>query len=274
MSDLYRLDEVEPPSDAEGPSPVAAAYRQFLREPRVEDDFLAAKALEHRVRAGATEPGRLTDAAAAAEVEAGRLARADDEDRRKHLAFGAGTALAIALAAADSVPAYLAAQAFGLDLYTTLGITAILVVTLAVAMWATAHYQSGWRRWLVIGALSAGLAAIGALRWWYLIVTAGDPTSAVLEASGLTIFTVLLVWLGVIVLGFTKARHVSAAEAHARALRREAQRSAARDAELRRRAGVAVRDLMVRAQVYSSRTLDDEVSRQAFLDHVRAELDR
>jgi hypothetical protein len=259
---------------ANGLTPVTAAYRRFLREPRVEDDFLAFKSLAHRVLAGADEPRLLSDAAAAAEVEAGRLARDNDEDLRRQLGFATGTALAVALAAADAVPAYLAAQAFGLDLTTTLGITAILVVTLAVGMWAAAHYQSGWQRWLVIGTLAIGLAAIGALRWWYLIVTAGDSTSAVLEASGLTIFTVLLVWLGVVVLGFTKARHVSQAEARARRLRRHAGRATVRDADLRRRANIAERNLMVRAQVYSSRALDDEQSRQQFLDHVRAEIDR
>jgi hypothetical protein len=140
-------------------------------------------------------------------------------------------------------------------------------------MWTIPHHQSGWQRWLVVAALAAGLSAVGALRWWYLLVTAGDQTSAVLEAIGLTVFTTLLVWLGIVVLSFTKAPHVSAAERRARAVRRQAERAAVIEAVFRKRSELAMREFMGRAQVFSSRGLDDDSSRHRFLDLIRRELD-
>jgi hypothetical protein len=255
-------------------TPLVAAYRRFLMEPRVENEFHTVKALAHRAQSTGLEGRSLTGLAAAAEVEAGRLARADDEDLRPRLGFVTGTTMALSLAAVDAVPAFLAAQAFGLDQPTTVGITVVLVAGLACAMWATAHYHSGWRRWLVATALGAGLVTIGLLRWWYLLVTAGDEASAVLEAVGLTIFTTLLVWLGVVVLSLTKARHVSQAERRAHALRRRAERAAAMEAALTKRFEMAMREFTGRAQVFSSRNLDDEEARARFLDLVRSEVER
>jgi hypothetical protein len=263
-----------PAGDGAGPSPLLAAYRRFLAEPQVENEFHRVRALLHRTRSAAEERRRLGEAAAAAEVEAGRTARAHDPDGARHLGFATGTVLAAALAAADAVPAYLAAQAFGADVLTTAGITALLVVAIATAMWAAAHYHTGWRRWLVLASLGAGLVALGALRWWYLFVTAGDETAAVLEAMGLTIFTTLLVWLGVVVLGFTKARQVSRAEANARALRRSGGRAAAAEAAVGAQGAAALREFTGRAQVFSSRELDDEESRARFVESVRVEVER
>jgi hypothetical protein len=252
----------------------SAAYRRFLEEPGVENDFHTVRALAQRVPWTAREHRRLRDLAAAAEVEAGRLSRAHDDEQRRRFAFGAGTALAVGLAAIDAIPAYLAAQAFGLDLWTTAGITAVLVAALAAAMAVVASQPGGWRRWSVIGALAAGLLALGALRWWYLVVTTGDGTSAVLEAAGLTVFTALLVWFGILVLGFTKARAVSAAERRARSLRRQAQRAHAAGGEAARRAALAMREYLGRAQVFSSRDLEGAESRGLFLDHVRREIEQ
>ena len=248
-------------------------YRRFLEEAGVESELHAARALAQRTRSTGEERRSLAALAATAEVRAGRLARADDEDGRRHLGFGIGTALAVGLAVADAVPAYLAAQAFGLDLYTTIGVAAVLVAALATAMWAAAHHHSGWQRLLIIGGLGAGLVAVGALRWWYLVVTAGDDASALLEALGLTVFTTLLVWLGVVVLGFTKGRHVSEAERQATSLRRRAERAAVQEADLRRRVDVARRELMGRAQVFSSRAVDDQEVRDRFLASVVAEVE-
>jgi hypothetical protein len=255
------------------PTPLVAAYRRFLMEPRVENEFHTVKALAYRAHSKGDERHSLADQAAAAEVEAGRLARADDDDLRPRLGFHTGTTLALLLAAIDAVPAFLAAQAFGLDVPTTVGITVVLVAGLACAMWAAAHYHSGWRRWLVIVALGAGLVTIGLLRWWYLLVTAGDEASAVLEAVGLTIFTTMLIWLGVVVLGLTKARHVSQAERLARVLRGRAERAAAAEAALEKRFEIAMREFMGRAQVFSSRNLDEEESRTRFLGLVRSEIE-
>ena len=270
MNNIASIEQREGPLR---PTPLMAAYRQFLLEPNVENEFHTVKALAHRALSAGRQRESLTDQAAAAEVEAGRLARADDEEMRPRLGFLTGTTMALLLAAVDSIPAFLAAQAFGLDQPTTIGITVVLVAGLACAMWATAHYHSGWRRWLVVTALGAGLVTIGLLRWWYLLVMAGDEASAVLEAAGLTIFTALLVWLGVVVLSLTKARQVSQAERHAHALRRRARSAAAMEAALGKRFEMAMREFMGRAQVFSSRNLDDEESRARFLDLVRSEVE-
>ncbi len=269
-------DSARPPAPDPDPEPIAVAdaYRRFLSEPGIENDFYAMKAFAQRVPSAARERLRLRDEAAAAEVDAGRLARAHDPDQRRRFSFATGTAIAAGLAAIDAIPAYLAAQAFGLDQWTTIGISAVLVAALAAAMWVVAGDQAGRRRWAVAAVLAAGLVAIGALRWWYLVVTTGDQTAAVIEAFGLTIFTALLVWFGVIVLGVTKARHVSAAERRARSLRRQAQRAAVAEAQAGTRADAAMRELMGRAQVYSSRALDDADSRGRFLDRVRREVER
>jgi hypothetical protein len=272
-----RRDSERPPAAAFDPAfgsaAVADAYRRFLQEAGVENDFHSVKALTQRVPWAAGESRRLREQAAAAEVEAGRLSRAHDDEQRRRFSFGTGTAIAVTLAGIDAIPAFLAAQAFGLDLWTTVGITAVLVAALAAAMWVIAHQRDGWRRWAVVGALVAGLVALGALRWWYLVVTAGDQTAALLEAAGLTVFTGLLVWFGVIVLGLTKARHVSAAERRARSLRRRAQRAAGAEAEANRRAAIAMREFMGRAQVFSSLHIDDGDSRTRFLDQVRREVE-
>src|SRR2546423_9722722 len=109
-----------------GATPLVAAYRRFLVEPRVESEFLALKAVAQRGRSTARERQTLVAAAAAAEVDAGRLARASDEDQRRVLDFRTGTTLALTLAVADPVPAFLAAQPFGADQAPPLGTTAVL----------------------------------------------------------------------------------------------------------------------------------------------------
>src|SRR5207248_875919 len=98
---------------------------------------------------------------------------------------------------------------------------------LGAGMWAVTHFKSGWRRGVTIAALIVGLVAIGALRFWFLYVTAGDVLAALLESVALTVFTTMIVWLGVLVLGFTKSRAVSAAERAAYQVRRSRPRSTA-----------------------------------------------
>lgn len=271
--DLGRAaDAVSASGGATGPPSLLALYRRFLDEPGLESELHEARALAEQARTVGQHRRSLAGLAAQAEVRAGRLARAADPKGRRHLGFATGTALVAGLAAADAVPAYLAAQAFGLDLYTTLGVAAILVAGLASAMWAAALHRNGWRRLAILIGLGTGLVALGALRWWYLVVTAGDPLSAVLEACGLTVFTTLLVWLGVVALAFTKARHVSVAEHQAVNLRRRTDEATREEVELQRRADVALRELMGRAQVFSSRVIDDGVTRDRFLDHVWTEV--
>jgi hypothetical protein len=265
--------ERSPAPEAADPSG-ALAYRRFLLEPGVENDFHTMRALAQRAAWASRELRLLRDRAAAAEVEAGRLARAHDDEQRRRFGFWTGTAVAAGLAAIDAVPAFLAAQAFGLDLWSTLGITVVLVAALAAAMWVVGQHQGGGRLWLVVAGLAAALAAIGALRWWYLVVTTGDQLSALIEAVGLTIFTGLLVAFGVIVVGLTKSRRVSAAERRARSLRRRAHRAAAVESDAARSAGVAMREYIGRAQVFASRELDDAGARSRFVGHVRHQVSR
>src|SRR5216110_1287526 len=141
-------------SDANGANGHIITMREFLAEPRVARSFQDLKADAQRLRAVADERDRLSERAAEAELDAN-----------------------------------LAAQTFGLDQAPTWGITAVIVGALAAGMWAVTHYHEGWRRWVTIGALAFGLLSIGALRYWFLWVTAGDPLAAVLEATALTIFT-------------------------------------------------------------------------------------
>ena len=238
-----------------------ALMRDFLAKPRVARDFQDLKADAQRLRALAQDTDRLSARAAEAELEAGRMARSGDEHRHQRLTFGFGVLLATLFVALDALPANLAAQTFGLDVLPTWGIT-------------VTHYKSGWRRIVTIAALSVGLLSIGALRYWFLWVTAGDALAAVLEAVALTIFTSMMVWLGILVLSFTRSRAVSAAERAARRLRRKTERLGTQEVELGRRFDAAKTEFLADAQLYSFRAFQSEARRNQFLDYVRAELDR
>ncbi len=248
--------------------------REFLAKPRVAREFQDLKTDAEKLRATSAERDSLNEKAAEAELEAGRMARANDEHRRHRLSFGFGVLLASLLVLLDAIPANLAAQTFGLDQLPTWGITAILVGALGAGMWAVTHYRNGWRRGTTIGALALGLLAIGALRFWFLWVTAGDPLAAILEAVALTVFTTMMVWLGVLVLSFTKSRHVSASERTAARLRRRAERKATQETELGQRLQAARTQFIADAQLFSFRNFQSEARRNQFLDYVRAEIDR
>jgi hypothetical protein len=251
-----------------------STMRDFLAKPRVAREFQDIKADAQRLRAIGSERESLTDKAAEAEIDAGRKARLHDEHRNHRLSFGFGLALATLLVSLDALPANLAAQTFGLDPLPTWGITAVIVGALAAGMWAVTHYRSGWRRTVTIAALAAGLLSIGALRFWFLWVTAGDPLAAVLEAFALTVFTTMMVWLGVLVLSFTRSRQVSAAERVARKMRRGAERKAAQETQLRQKADSARAEFLADAQLFSFRMFQNDVSRNQFLEYVRAQLER
>lgn len=251
-----------------------ATMREFLARPRVARDFQDLKADAQKLRALEGERVALEERAAEAELEAARRARVRDEHRQHRLNFTAGVLLATLFVALDALPANLAAQTFGLDPLPTWGITAVIVGALAAGMWAVTHYKTGWRRGVTIGALALGLLAIGALRYVFLWVTANDPLSAILEAAALTVFTTMMVWLGVLVLGFTKSRMVSAAEGDARRLRRHAERKAREERDLTRRMEAARSEFLADAQLYSFKTFSHDAPRNQFLEYVRAELER
>jgi len=250
------------------------AMRDFLSKPRVAREFQDLKSDAERLRHVSKERDTLIEKAAEAEIDAGRMARVDGEHRRHRLTFGFGVLLASVLVLLDTIPANLAAQTFGLDVMPTWGITAVLVGALGAGMWAVTHYRSGWRRGVTIGALAVGLLAIGALRFWFLWVTAGDPLAAVLEAVALTVFTTMMVWLGVLVLSFTKSRHVSAAERAAARLRRRSDRKTREETELGQKLQSAKTQFLADAQLFSFRNFQSDARRNQFLEYVRAEIDR
>jgi hypothetical protein len=251
-----------------------ATMRDFLAKPRVARDFQDLKADAHRLQSAHDEAMALHQRAAEAELEAGRIARADDDYRHHRLSFGAGVLIAALLVLLDTLPANLAAQTFGLSELPTWGITAVIVGALGAGMWAITHFKAGWRRTLTLIALAVGLLAIGALRFWFLWVTAGDVTSSILEALALTVFTTMVVFLGVLVLGFTKSRQVSASERAAYKLRRQAERKAAQETSLVHRLGADRAQFFADAQLFSFKTFQSEARRNQFLDYVRAELER
>src|SRR5438067_10841645 len=248
--------------------------RDFLAKPRVARDFQDLKADAQKLHAVETERDLLTQKAAEAELEAGRRARVHEEHRHHRLRFGVGVLLAALFVGLDAIPANLAAQTFGLDPLPTWGITAVIIGALAAGMWAVVHYKSGWPRAVTIAALMVGLLSIGALRYWFLWVTAGDPLSAVLEALALTVFTTMMVWLGVLVLSFTKSRQVSVAEAQADRLRRRAEKKASQERSLTQRLDAAKSEFLADAQLFSFQVFHSDAPRNQFLDYVRAELDR
>jgi hypothetical protein len=248
--------------------------RDFLAKPRVARDFQDLKADAHRLQSAHEEAMALSQRAAEAELEAGRIARTDEDYRHHRLSFGAGVLIASLLILLDTLPANLAAQTFGLSELPTWGITAVIVGALGAGMWAITHFKTGLRRNLTLTALVVGLLAIGALRFWFLFVTAGDWLSSVLEAVALTVFTTMIVFLGVLVLGFTKSRHVSAAERVAYKLRRQAERKATEETRLVQRLGGDRSQFFADAQLFSFKTFQSEARRNQFLDYVRAELER
>jgi len=248
--------------------------RDYLSEPRVARDFQDLKADAQRMEAIGRERDALNQKAADAELEAGRRARMHDEHRHQKLGFATGALVATVFVLLDTLPANLAAQTFGLDRLPTWGITAIMVGALAAGMWAASHFKSGWRRALTIGALTVGLLSIGALRFWFLWVTAGDPLAALLEAFALTVFTTMMVWLGVLVLSFTKSRQVSSAEGAARGFRRQADRRTRQEQEVRKRMEAARSEFLADAQLFSFRYFQNDAARTQFLDYARTELDR
>jgi hypothetical protein len=271
MAPPQRLDLAAADGYADG---YIATMRDFLAKPRVAREFQDLKTDAQRLHAAQRDRGNLEEKAAEAELEVGRLARANDEHHQHRLSFGVGVFLATLLVALDALPANLAAQTFGLDPLPTWGITAVIVGALAAGMWAITHYKTGWRRTATIAALGVGLVAIGALRYWFLWVTAGDLLAAVLEAIALTVFTTMMVWLGVLVLGFTKSRQLSRAEHHARSVRRRAEKLTAQELMLTRRLEAGKTEFIGDAQLFSFRTFQNEARRNQFLDYVRTELER
>src|SRR3954454_972137 len=144
MESIERIAPPPPlPLELDGSDAYIVVMRDFLEKPRVARDFQDLKADTQRLDSIGRERDRLNARAAEAELEAGKLARAHDEHRQHRLGFRFGVFLAAFFVALDALPANLAAQAFGLDVLPTWGITAVIVGALAAGMWAVTHYRSG-----------------------------------------------------------------------------------------------------------------------------------
>ena len=276
---MESIERIAPPTSAttleiNGTDGHIATMREFLAKPRVARDFQDLKSDANRLAAAHDEAITLSQRAAEAELEAGRIARSDEDFRHHRLSFGFGVLLATLLVLLDTLPANLAAQTFGLSEWPTWGITAVIVGALGAGMWAITHFKTGWRRSLTMVALVVGLLAIGALRFWFLWITAGDMLSSILESVALTVFTTMIVWLGVLILGFTKSRQVSAGERAAYKLRRQAERKATLETAIGRRLDADRAQFFADAQLFSFKTFQSEARRNQFLDYVRAELER
>ena len=274
MESIERIAPPAPTLEINGTDGHIATMRDFLAKPRVARDFQDLKADANRLMAARSEAMTLSQRAAEAELEAGRIARTDDDYRHHRLSFGFGVLLASLLVMLDTLPANLAAQTFGLSEWPTWGITAVIVGALGAGMWAITHFKTGWRRGITLAALLIGLLAIGALRFWFLWITAGDMLSSILESVALTVFTTMIVWLGVLILGFTKSRHVSAGERDAYRLRRQAERKAALETSIAQRLEADRAQFFADAQRFSFKHFQTEARRNQFLDYVRTELER
>jgi hypothetical protein len=260
-----------------GESAYGPMFAAFLEEHEVEREFLEARDLHHRARLA---EARAQDLAAEARstknvVEAQR--RRSDPERRKRLTDRTGVLIAALLAILDVVPAYLAAQTFGFDLLTTIGITALFVAAMGAIMWALHHNEDGWQRWSLLAGLGVGLVVLGALRWQYLVVTAGPDLSGLLQAAALTVFTGVLIWLGVFVLGLTNSRELSDAMRRSRRLDRLAADAAVSADRVGQQDAAATRELSGRAIVSYRRhragVLDDtDQAPKGFAEYVRAQI--
>src|SRR6266480_852522 len=131
---------------------------------------------------------------------------------------------------------------------------------------------------VALDALPANLAAqtfgLDVLPTWGITAVIVGALAAVLEAVALTVFTSMMVWLGILVLSFTRSRAVSAAEHTSRRLRKKTEKLASREVELGRRLDAAKTEFLADAQLFSFRAFQSESRRNQFLDYVRAELDR
>jgi len=133
---MESIERMAPPSQLEldGSDTYIVTMREFLDKPRIARDFQDLKADAQRLDSIGREGDLLKAGAAEAELEAGKLARTHDEHRQHRLGFRVGVLLAAFFVALDALPANLAAQAFGLDVVPTWGITAVIVGALGAGM--------------------------------------------------------------------------------------------------------------------------------------------
>ena len=240
---VYPLqDPHQPESDPVAAAALAMIGTMIEQSPLAREQFQAARHDQAQAR-------QLDQQADTAREDAGHAqARAAAEQLKghphQHIPRGAGTALAVGLAALDAVPAYWSAQAFGLDQTSTIIITVLLCAALGGAMWLLDLFTSQRRRRalrILQASLTGGLLALFVLRLNYLEVTgAASSWVAAVQALALTALSAVLVTVGYVVLAHRvpktlsvaqrAARQASAGSAAQAAREAHAQASASRDA--------------------------------------------
>jgi hypothetical protein len=91
----------------------------------------------------------------------------------------------------DTFGAEPSAEAFGLGQLLTFGITAVLVAAVSIGALVVVH-STGRRRLVYFVILMASLALLWFLRVRYVLTASGSLSGAILEASGLSLVTVII----------------------------------------------------------------------------------
>jgi hypothetical protein len=214
--------EAEPAPD----DPVLAQHARATLEQWLQDHPQVTGELRETVRAHIhlQELHRCTreaqDARRNAEYDATMLARLDPGGHRV-LGFVPGMALIAVLAVLDAIPLNWAAQALGLNSDGTWMVTFILAIASVGAMLAfeltRGHPRRRWRLWAVV---TAGFAALLALRTEYLTTVAGYSfPAALLQAAMLTGLSAGFTLCGSAVLARTRSLSLSRARSSARRAR-------------------------------------------------------
>jgi len=223
---LHRVSEQDqsgqPPQEGVSESPVSvvlSAISDLLSESALaHEQFLQARhdqATAEQFDAGAERSGK-----EAAETKARAVAERHKAGSYRQVNRAVGTALAIALAFLDALPAYWSAQAFGLDQVSTLILAVLLCAALGGAMWLLDLFVDKRRKVAarILGcALGAGFVGMFVLRLNYLTVTAGSAVgSAAIQALALTGLSAALVAVGFVLLSHRVPKAVASAELVAR----------------------------------------------------------
>jgi hypothetical protein len=201
-TEYVAVDEPEPEPERSSANAVGRLSRGARRVLRTKLLFLRQKRRE-RDDAGAT--AKRTSAAAeetALEYETEKHTRDPNEKRPGR--FPVATATAAGAALLEIMPAYWTAQALNRSPRETLVMTFLFVALLTiVSSMLSLFTHLGWRlsrvMTLVVGAVGAAIAT--GLRYDFVRVVNDDSAGrAALEAGVLALFTVVLVWLGFVVL--------------------------------------------------------------------------
>jgi hypothetical protein len=219
---LYTVHDSEggeqPPQSRASESPVSYALRALGR--LLSESPLAYEQFQE-ARYDRAEAERLdVEAKRARQETSGAEARVVAERHKagphKRLSRPAGTAIAVALALLDALPAYWSAQAFGLDQSSTVILTVLLCAALGGAMWLLdlfAEKGRGLALRILGSTLGVGFLALFALRLNYLQVTGGQSLwQAALGAFELTALSATFVAVGFVVLANRAPKAVNDAQ--------------------------------------------------------------